>query len=87
MSDSTSRPKCCGSAPKVQMMESGTYWWCSCGLSDHQPFCDGSHKGSGYSPIKHVVESPQKVAWCMCKKSQAGALCDGSHKDHLCDSN
>jgi len=61
-------------------MEPGTYWWCACGKSAGQPFCDGSHKGSGLQPVKHVVTEPSKVWWCQCKHTTSPPLCDGSHK-------
>ena len=56
------------------------YWWCACGLSKSQPFCDGSHKGTEFSPAKVEITEAKQVAWCMCKHSQNGAHCDGSHK-------
>ena len=65
--------------PCVREMEPGTYFWCSCGKSESQPFCDGSHKGTGFGPVKHEVTEQTKVAWCMCKHSEGGATCDGSH--------
>jgi len=58
----------------------GTYWWCQCGRSAKQPFCDGSHMGTGLSPLKVVIEQAGAVSWCGCKRSANGARCDGSHK-------
>ena len=72
-------PKICARKPELMEMKEGTYWWCSCGLSSTQPFCDGSHKGSSFAPVKHEVTKESKVAWCMCKNSKSGATCDGSH--------
>ncbi|MFM2294287.1 MAG: hypothetical protein RLZZ350_700 [Verrucomicrobiota bacterium] len=68
--------------PFVQNVTPGIYHWCSCGQSKNQPFCDGSHRGTDFSPLKVEFTEPQKVAWCGCKHSKNGALCDGSHK-HL----
>jgi CDGSH-type Zn-finger protein len=60
-------------------MAPGTYWWCACGKSATQPFCDGSHKGSEFSPIEAVVDVEKIVAWCGCKRSKNKPFCDGSH--------
>jgi CDGSH-type Zn-finger protein len=60
-------------------MEVGKYWWCSCGKSKDQPFCDGSHKGSSFTPQKIVIEENSNVTFCNCKHSANGAICDGSH--------
>ena len=65
--------------PMVQQAESGTYWWCACGGSKAQPFCDGSHKGTGLGPLKTEVAEARTVAWCGCKHSQKPPFCDGSH--------
>lgn len=65
--------------PYVMDMEAGTYAWCACGKSKKQPFCDGSHKGSEFSPIIEKFEGPKKVAWCGCKHSKTPPYCDGSH--------
>lgn len=66
--------------PFVQDAKSGTYFWCACGHSKTQPFCDGSHKGTGFAPLKVDIAEAKKVAWCGCKHSKTGAFCDGSHK-------
>jgi CDGSH-type Zn-finger protein len=73
-------PKVGGTSPVVGEFKAGDYWWCSCGLSNKQPFCDGSHSGTGFSPRKITLEADCKFAWCTCKKSQKGHQCDGAHK-------
>ena len=62
-------------------MEPGTYFWCSCGRSNKQPFCDGSHKDTNFKPEKVVIEQSWKVAWCMCRHSEKGAICDHKHRE------
>lgn len=57
-----------------------TYYWCSCGKSAKQPFCDGSHKGSEFSPKPYVADKTAKVWFCTCKNSKNAPLCDGTHK-------
>ena len=66
--------------PYVLDAKPGTSYWCACGQSKTQPFCDGSHKGTAFSPVKVDVATEKKIAWCGCKHSKAGAFCDGSHK-------
>ena len=76
-----SSPEIAQKAPYVVEVESGkTYWWCSCGKSQSQPFCDGSHKGTGFSPVEYKASKDEKVWFCGCKHSLKGALCDGQHK-------
>ncbi len=65
--------------PFVLDMQPGTYFWCSCGKSAKQPFCDGSHKGTSFRPVKTEIPEPKKVAWCGCKKSSNAPFCDGAH--------
>ena len=67
-------------SPIVQEMPPGTYWWCTCGSSKNQPFCDGSHKGTGFAPRKTELTERQTVAWCACKHLKNAPFCDGSHK-------
>ena len=74
------KPVVAQKAPFVVEVEPGTYFWCACGRTGKQPFCDGSHKGTGLSPVKHEVAQKSKVAWCGCRQSGNGCLCDGSHK-------
>ena len=67
-------------APYPVAVEAGkTYYWCSCGESKAQPFCDGAHKGSGFSPKPYAADKDGSVYFCGCKHSGNGALCDGSH--------
>lgn len=67
-------------SPCVQKVEAGTYWWCACGRSKTQPFCDGSHQGTGLGPRKVEMAEGKTVAWCGCKHSQSGPFCDGTHR-------
>lgn len=64
----------------VQVEAGKTYFWCRCGRSKNQPFCDGSHKGTGLSPIKYEATESKKVFFCGCKHSSHKPLCDGTHK-------
>ena len=72
-------PKCAQKAPYVQDAAAGRYAFCTCGLSDKQPFCNGAHRGTGFAPKIVELAEPAKVAWCGCKKSGTGPFCDGSH--------
>ncbi|NNF02535.1 MAG: CDGSH iron-sulfur domain-containing protein [Bacteroidia bacterium] len=65
--------------PYVITCEPGTYAWCACGKSSKQPYCDGSHKGSEFSPVIEKITETKIVAWCGCKNSGNKPFCDGSH--------
>ena len=68
-------------APFPVKVESGkTYYYCTCGLSENQPFCNGSHKGTEFSPVKFEAQESKKVYFCGCKNTSNDPLCDGSHK-------
>lgn len=76
-----SQPVTAAKTPFAVEVEAGKdYYWCSCGLSKSQPFCDGSHKGSEFVPTKFSADATKTVYFCGCKHSANGALCDGSHK-------
>ena len=72
-------PNIAAKAPIVREMEPGTYWWCSCGKSQTQPFCDGTHKGTEFRPIKVELTEKRTLAWCACKHSKNAPYCDGTH--------
>ena len=65
---------------KVELLEGYRYAWCSCGLSKQQPFCDGSHKGTAFTPEMFKVETAQTMWLCACKQTKRKPLCDGAHK-------
>jgi CDGSH iron-sulfur domain-containing protein 3 len=64
----------------VEVTAGETYWWCRCGRGATQPFCDGTHKGSEYSPLKYVAGESKKLWFCVCKKTGTPPLCDGAHR-------
>ena len=68
-------------APIVVTVEAGkTYWWCACGRSKNQPFCDSSHKGSSFNPIEWQATISEQKWFCCCKHSAKKPFCDGTHK-------
>lgn len=76
-----SEPTRAADNPFAVEVEAGkTYFWCSCGKSAKQPFCDGTHKGSEFAPVKYTAEKDGKAFFCGCKITKNQPLCDGSHK-------
>ena len=74
-------PVCAQTAPyQVAVEEGKTYFWCSCGQSARQPFCDGSHKDSNFVPQKYEARKTGPLFFCGCKKTKRPPLCDGSHR-------
>ena len=67
------------SAIVVEVEKKKSYFWCSCGLSSKQPFCDGSHKNTEFSPIKFIADETKKMFFCTCKQTNNQPFCDGSH--------
>ena len=65
---------------KVALEAGKDYWWCACGRSQNQPFCDGSHKGTGLTPQKVTVATSNDYWLCACKQTGKSPFCDGSHK-------
>lgn len=74
-------PKRAGNGPiSVTLEEGKNYAWCTCGLSENQPLCDGKHKGTGMSPNVFTAEVTGVKKLCACKVTGNGPFCDGSHK-------
>ena len=67
------------SAIAVEVEKNKSYFWCSCGLSSKQPFCDGSHKNTDFSPVKFIADETKKMFFCTCKQTNNQPFCDGSH--------
>lgn len=74
-------PKIAGKEPKDMELEPGQYWWCSCGESKNQPFCDGSHKVTEFKPVPFDLLGAKKVWLCNCKHTKNRPYCDGTHKN------
>ena len=76
-----SHPVVAGEFPKdIELKKGEEYHWCSCGRSKNQPFCDGSHRKTGFTPLAFKAESSEKAFLCMCKHTKNPPYCDGSHK-------
>jgi len=81
MPDDKAAPVPAQKAPYPVEVEAGkSYFWCACGRSANQPFCDGSHKGTGLAPVKYKPEADGRAFFCGCKATGNSPLCDGSHK-------
>ena len=77
----TNVPDIGGRQPIAVNVETGnSYWWCACGRSKKQPFCDGSHKGSAFTPVEWKADKSEEAWFCACKRTNRQPMCDGSHK-------
>lgn len=65
---------------EVTLTAGETYYWCACGKSATQPFCDGSHQGTAFQPLAHTATETKTVWLCGCKRTGNAPFCDGSHK-------
>ncbi len=65
---------------KIPVEAGKKYAWCACGMSQTQPFCDGTHKGSTFSPVVFTADVTKEMSFCGCKHSKLGAFCDGTHR-------
>jgi CDGSH iron-sulfur domain-containing protein 3 len=74
-----SEPIIADKKPAVLELEAGTYYWCTCGQSKNQPFCDGGHKGSEFTPQVFELTEKKRVALCQCKYTANSPFCDGVH--------
>ena len=74
------KPRIAAKEPAVLTLEAGTYYWCQCGRSRDQPFCDGSHQGTGIEPVELSLSETQEVALCQCKQTKTPPYCDGTHE-------
>jgi CDGSH-type Zn-finger protein len=63
----------------TEVLEGKTYYWCACGQSKKQPFCDTSHKGTTFRPVVYKATESTKVYFCGCKSTSKQPLCDGTH--------
>jgi len=69
-------------APYGVEVEAGqTYYWCTCGKSQTQPYCDGSHQGSSFEPMAYTADTTGTVYLCGCKHTKSAPMCDGSHNN------
>lgn len=76
------KPKVADTKPCAVELEAGKeYYWCHCGCSSNQPFCDGSHQGTGFQPKAFKAEKTGTAYLCMCKATKNPPFCDGTHQD------
>lgn len=76
-----SNPKIAAKNPAILNLSAGAYYWCACGKSKNQPFCDGSHQGTEFNPVQFKIDEQKDVFLCQCKHSKNQPYCDGSHKN------
>ena len=75
------QPKIAGTHPEVVDLKAGeTVYWCTCGRSKAQPFCDGSHQGTSFEPMPFTAQKDDSYYFCTCKRTATPPFCDGAHK-------
>ncbi|MEZ5358760.1 MAG: CDGSH iron-sulfur domain-containing protein [Candidatus Zixiibacteriota bacterium] len=74
------KPKIAAGMPIAVDLEPGSYWWCACGRSKEQPFCDGSHSGTEFEPLEFAVTEKKRFVLCQCKRTKNPPYCDGAHR-------
>ena len=74
------KPLIAAKMPAHVNLEQGQYFWCACGKSSNQPFCNGSHRGGEFIPVIFKIEEKQEVWLCQCKQTKNPPYCDGTHK-------
>jgi CDGSH-type Zn-finger protein len=75
-----SEPTIAQKNPFVEKVQPKKYAWCACGISANQPYCDGSHKSTEFTPVIVEITEEKTVAWCGCKHTSNKPFCDGTHK-------
>ncbi len=75
-----SDPKIAAKTPAVLQLEPGKHYWCRCSHSENQPFYNGAHQGTEFSPMELKLEEKKKLALCLCNKTGNAPFCDVAHK-------
>ncbi len=75
------KAKIAAKQPVMVSLAPGNYFWCACGESKNQPFCDGSHRDTEFTPVQFKITEKQDVWLCQCKQTKNYPYCDGSHKN------
>lgn len=79
---SNQKPEIAATTPITLELEPGTYWFCQCGKSQDQPFCDGAHKEEGvFSPLEFTIDRKKSVKLCRCKQTATPPYCDLTHRE------
>lgn len=72
-------PKIADKKPIAVDLKPGKYFWCACGQSKKQPFCDGSHVNTEFVPLPFEISEEKTYYLCQCKHSNNKPFCDGTH--------